>query len=82
MNPTAPSEAAARAAVKRGDWHSASQLFTTAANLVPIDPHGVKPAELVRLQRQAHVARSMHERLRHFDLERAFVKPAKASAAP
>lgn len=65
-------------AVRRRDWAAAARHFTQAAATLPPDPHHSTTAAELILRRQAHVAGSMHKRMLHFGLERAFVVPEGA----
>lgn len=69
-------ERAAEAALRRGDWLTARNLFSEAADAIPIDPHKGVSADAIMLVRRSIVAHTMHQRLRGFGLERTFVKAA------
>lgn len=62
-------EIEAQQAVASSDWLRAFELYDNAA-----DASSPESAEELRLRRQAHVARTMYQRLQRLGLERAFIK--------
>lgn len=78
QNPQFSHETLAVDAVRRRDWAAATRHFAQAAETLSPDPHGSATAAEMILRRQAHVAGSMHKRMQHFGLERAFVIPEGA----